>query len=197
MTPHVWHVRRCTHREAIFTHSEHSRFAGCFTSLIREMSLQVAIVPPAPKIAGAQPSRLKRVRLRDNQTSHARSLHRRQPAETRLARAAQHAQGAVAPRRIRTAARRRTTPCGSRSWIRRRPASTIVTDGEVRRRHYIWGFLDGLTGVDTERLARAALARRPLFRDDRSGAHRRPRGAPRAGASSTRAGSRAPRRRGG
>src|SRR5262245_59692553 len=30
---------------------------------------------------------------------------------------------------------------------------TIVTDGEVRRRHYIWGFLDGLTGVDTENLA--------------------------------------------
>jgi 5-methyltetrahydropteroyltriglutamate--homocysteine methyltransferase len=29
----------------------------------------------------------------------------------------------------------------------------IVTDGEVRRRHYIWGFLDGLTGVDTDRLA--------------------------------------------
>jgi 5-methyltetrahydropteroyltriglutamate--homocysteine methyltransferase len=32
---------------------------------------------------------------------------------------------------------------------------SIVTDGEVRRRHYIWGFLDGLTGVDTENLARA------------------------------------------
>jgi 5-methyltetrahydropteroyltriglutamate--homocysteine methyltransferase len=31
---------------------------------------------------------------------------------------------------------------------------SIVTDGELRRRHYIWGFLDGLTGVDTERLAR-------------------------------------------
>ena len=30
---------------------------------------------------------------------------------------------------------------------------TTVTDGEVRRRHYIWGFLDGLTGVDTENLA--------------------------------------------
>src|SRR5262245_8297274 len=30
----------------------------------------------------------------------------------------------------------------------------IVTDGEVRRRHYIWGFLDGLTGIDTEQLAR-------------------------------------------
>jgi 5-methyltetrahydropteroyltriglutamate--homocysteine methyltransferase len=29
----------------------------------------------------------------------------------------------------------------------------IVTDGELRRRHYIWGFLDGLTGLDTERLA--------------------------------------------
>jgi 5-methyltetrahydropteroyltriglutamate--homocysteine methyltransferase len=28
----------------------------------------------------------------------------------------------------------------------------IVTDGELRRRHYIWGFLDGLTGIDTERL---------------------------------------------
>ena len=32
---------------------------------------------------------------------------------------------------------------------------SIVTDGEVRRRHYIWGFLDGLMGVDTENLARA------------------------------------------
>src|SRR4030095_4915841 len=32
---------------------------------------------------------------------------------------------------------------------------TTVTDGEVRRRHYIWGFLDGLSGVDTEQLARA------------------------------------------
>jgi 5-methyltetrahydropteroyltriglutamate--homocysteine methyltransferase len=30
----------------------------------------------------------------------------------------------------------------------------VVTDGEVRRRHYIWGFLDGLTGVDTERLTK-------------------------------------------
>jgi 5-methyltetrahydropteroyltriglutamate--homocysteine methyltransferase len=28
----------------------------------------------------------------------------------------------------------------------------VVTDGEMRRRHYIWGFLDGLTGTDTERL---------------------------------------------
>ncbi len=30
-----------------------------------------------------------------------------------------------------------------------------VTDGEVRRRHYIWGFLDGLTGIDTANLAKA------------------------------------------
>jgi 5-methyltetrahydropteroyltriglutamate--homocysteine methyltransferase len=29
----------------------------------------------------------------------------------------------------------------------------VVTDGEERRRHYIWGFLDGLTGIDTARLA--------------------------------------------
>ena len=49
VTPQVWHVRRCIHREAIFTHSAHSRFAGCFTSLIREMSSQIAIVAPAPK----------------------------------------------------------------------------------------------------------------------------------------------------
>jgi 5-methyltetrahydropteroyltriglutamate--homocysteine methyltransferase len=30
----------------------------------------------------------------------------------------------------------------------------IVTDGEQRRRHYIWGFLEGLTGIDTEMLGR-------------------------------------------
>ena len=30
----------------------------------------------------------------------------------------------------------------------------VVTDGEMRRRHYIWGFLDGLTGTDTERLTK-------------------------------------------
>ncbi len=29
----------------------------------------------------------------------------------------------------------------------------IVCDGEQRRRHYIWGFLEGLTGTDTENLA--------------------------------------------
>jgi 5-methyltetrahydropteroyltriglutamate--homocysteine methyltransferase len=28
----------------------------------------------------------------------------------------------------------------------------VVSDGEVRRRHYIWGFLDGLTGIDTHNL---------------------------------------------
>src|SRR5712692_9071535 len=30
----------------------------------------------------------------------------------------------------------------------------IVSDGEQRRRHYIWGFLAGLTGIDTERLGK-------------------------------------------
>jgi len=30
----------------------------------------------------------------------------------------------------------------------------IVTDGEQRRRHYIWGFLEGLTGIDTDTLGR-------------------------------------------
>ncbi|MBI4241181.1 MAG: methionine synthase [Candidatus Rokubacteria bacterium] len=30
----------------------------------------------------------------------------------------------------------------------------IVTDGEQRRRHYIWGLLEGLTGIDTQTLGR-------------------------------------------
>lgn len=30
----------------------------------------------------------------------------------------------------------------------------VVCDGEMRRRHYIWGFLEGLTGTDTESLGR-------------------------------------------
>ena len=30
----------------------------------------------------------------------------------------------------------------------------VVTDGELRRRHYIGGFLDGLTGIDSDRPAR-------------------------------------------
>jgi 5-methyltetrahydropteroyltriglutamate--homocysteine methyltransferase len=30
----------------------------------------------------------------------------------------------------------------------------IVSDGEQRRRHYIWGFLEGITGTDTVRLGR-------------------------------------------
>lgn len=33
-----------------------------------------------------------------------------------------------------------------------RAGIAIVTDGEQRRRHYIWGFLAGLTGIDMERL---------------------------------------------
>lgn len=32
----------------------------------------------------------------------------------------------------------------------------IVTDGEQRRKHYIWGFLEGLQGFDTERLGEKA-----------------------------------------
>ncbi len=30
----------------------------------------------------------------------------------------------------------------------------IMTDGEQRRRHYIWGFLEGLTGTDTQTLGK-------------------------------------------
>jgi 5-methyltetrahydropteroyltriglutamate--homocysteine methyltransferase len=34
----------------------------------------------------------------------------------------------------------------------------VVTDGEQRRRHYIWGFLEGLSGIDTRQLG-SKLAR--------------------------------------
>ena len=30
----------------------------------------------------------------------------------------------------------------------------IITDGEQRRRHYVWGFIEGLTGIDTENLGK-------------------------------------------
>jgi hypothetical protein len=60
-------------------------------------------------------------------------------------------------------ARRRTTPSGLRCSIRKTLVLSVVCDGELRRRHYIWGFLDGLTNTDTERLtkkrARAAATR--------------------------------------
>ena len=32
----------------------------------------------------------------------------------------------------------------------------VVTDGEQRRRHYIWGFFEGLDGIDTINLGRRA-----------------------------------------
>ena len=45
-----------------------------------------------------------------------------------------------------------------RSWLheQERAGFQIVTDGEQRRRHYIWGFLEGLEGFDTERLGEKA-----------------------------------------
>src|SRR5581483_615353 len=35
-----------------------------------------------------------------------------------------------------------------------RAGLAIVTDGEQRRRHYIWGFLEGLGGIDLAQLGR-------------------------------------------
>ena len=29
----------------------------------------------------------------------------------------------------------------------------VIAEGELRRRHYIWGFLEGLRGTDTENLS--------------------------------------------
>jgi len=43
-------------------------------------------------------------------------------------------------------------------WIaeQERAGLDILTDGEQRRRHYIWGFLQGLEGIDTDTLAMKA-----------------------------------------
>jgi 5-methyltetrahydropteroyltriglutamate--homocysteine methyltransferase len=42
-----------------------------------------------------------------------------------------------------------------RVWVaaQERAGLDCLTDGEQRRRHYVWGFLQGLEGIDTERLA--------------------------------------------
>ena len=45
-------------------------------------------------------------------------------------------------------------PSGSRSLDQEAAGLSVVCDGELRRRHYIWGFLDGLTNTDTERLTK-------------------------------------------
>ncbi len=57
----------------------------------------------------------------------------------------------------------------------------VVTDGEMRRRHYIWGFLDGLDRHRHRAADQEAIARRPLQRGDRGGPAGRSRGTPRAG----------------
>ena len=43
-----------------------------------------------------------------------------------------------------------------RIWIAEQEKSglDVVTDGEQRRRHYIWGFYEGLDGIDTTNLGK-------------------------------------------
>jgi 5-methyltetrahydropteroyltriglutamate--homocysteine methyltransferase len=45
-----------------------------------------------------------------------------------------------------------------RLWIaeQEKAGLDVVTDGEQRRRHYIWGFFEGLDGIDTVNLGRRA-----------------------------------------
>ena len=45
-----------------------------------------------------------------------------------------------------------------RLWIAAQEAARldVVTDGEQRRQHYIWGFFQGLEGIDTVNLGRRA-----------------------------------------
>src|SRR4029077_17832363 len=44
VTPHVWHVRRCTHEAPILTHSSHSRRRGRFTSSTAAMCEQESAI---------------------------------------------------------------------------------------------------------------------------------------------------------
>ncbi len=61
-----------------------------------------------------------------------------------------------APWRLEGAALERAQDDAVRHWLQVEEAAglDVVTDGEQRRRHYIWGFLDGLTGIDTKTLGR-------------------------------------------
>src|SRR5439155_19635710 len=40
VAPQLWHVRRCTHREPVFTHSSHSCCFACFTVLMLSIWVQ-------------------------------------------------------------------------------------------------------------------------------------------------------------
>jgi 5-methyltetrahydropteroyltriglutamate--homocysteine methyltransferase len=43
-----------------------------------------------------------------------------------------------------------------RLWVadQEKAGLDVVTDGEQRRRHYIWGFYEGLEGIDTVNLGK-------------------------------------------
>lgn len=63
-----------------------------------------------------------------------------------------------APWRLEGAQLREGQDDAVRLWLaeQERAGLDVVTDGEQRRRHYIWGFLGGLTGIDTVNLGRKA-----------------------------------------
>lgn len=68
-----------------------------------------------------------------------------------------------APWSLSGPAREAAQEAAVRHWLDRQAEAglDIVTDGEQRRRHYIWGFLEGLTGIDTETLGlKASRGRR-------------------------------------
>lgn len=64
----------------------------------------------------------------------------------------------------------------------------IVTDGEQRRRHYIWGFCEGLSGIDYSQLVKIRTAAAATARSWRRRGSSGPCGAP-ARSCSTRRGS--------
>jgi len=60
--------------------------------------------------------------------------------------------------RLTGPAREAAQDAAVRDWLRLEEEAglDVVTDGEQRRRHYIWGFLEGLIGIDTTTLGRKA-----------------------------------------
>jgi 5-methyltetrahydropteroyltriglutamate--homocysteine methyltransferase len=54
-----------------------------------------------------------------------------------------------------------------RLWIaaQEKAGLDVVTDGEQRRRHYIWGFFEGLDGIDTVTLGRRAQRAQRYHKD--------------------------------
>ena len=94
------------------------------------------------------------------------SHHRRQPAETCLAGGPGEL---TASWRLDGAVLEEGKEDAVRIWVAEQEQAglDVLTDGEQRRQHYIWGFYQGLDGIDTVNLGHARPARPALSQGDR------------------------------